>query len=122
MKFDTRVEDLVVLVTDRTHGRHGQIGAMLYHDWREYGQVGVKFSDEKREEFYDGIMEGDFPSKIQRFYRHADEKGKEYDSENAGPSSFQRKYLELGGSLEQLAEQYRVLFGEDLPQMPENSD
>jgi hypothetical protein len=76
MKFDTRVEDLVVLVTDRTHGRHGQIGAMLYHDW----------------------------------------------SENAGPSSFQRKYLELGGSLEQLAEQYRVLFGEDLPQMPENSD
>jgi len=93
---------------------------MLYHDWREYGGIEVKFSDGKTEEFYDRIMKGDPPSKIQRFYRHVDEKGKEFDSKNVGPISFQRKYVELGGNLEQLTKEYNTLFGEDLPQVRDN--
>lgn len=40
MKFDTIVKDIVVLVVDNTHPRHGQIGEMLYHDWKEYGGIG----------------------------------------------------------------------------------
>jgi len=122
MAFDTRVEDMVVLVVDRDHQRHGQIGAMLYHDWKEYGGIGVKFPNGNTEEFYDGIMRGDAPSKIQRFYRQADDKGREFDSEGGGPNSFQRKYLEHGENLEKLTEQYRILFGEELPQMPVNSE
>ncbi len=122
MAFDTRVEDMVVLVTDREHERHGQIGTMLYHDWKEYGGIGVKFPNGNTEEFYDGIMKGDSPSKIRRFYRHADDKGRKFDSKGVGPVSFQRQYLENGGNLEQLTEEYRVLFGEDLPQMPDNSN
>ncbi len=122
MKFDTKIEDMVVLVVDREHQRHGQIGTMLYHDWMGYGGIGVKFPDRNTEEFYDGIMKGDAPSKIQRFYRHSDDKGRKFDSKGTGPVSFQRKYLEHGGELEQLAEQYRTLFNEDLPQIPENSN
>jgi hypothetical protein len=121
MAFDTRVKDIVVLVVDREHTRHGQIGAMLYHDWREYGEIGVKFPDGNTEEFYDGIMKGDDPSKIQRFYRLTDDRGRKFDSEGCGPVSFQRQYLEHGGDLEQLAKQYRALFEEDLPRMPINS-
>ena len=122
MAFDTKIEDMVVLVVDREHEKHGQIGTMLYHDWKEYGKIEVKFPDGNTEEFYDGIMKEDAPSKIQRFYRHADDKGRKFDSEGVGPISFQREYLEHGGNLEQLAEQYRTLFDEDLPQMPKNSD
>lgn len=115
MRFDTNVDDMVVLVVDQKHQSYGQIGKMLYHDWKEYGGIGVRFSDGQTEEFYDGLIKGDPPSKIRRFYRHADDKGKEYDYQNVGPASLQREFVVHGGDLEKLARQYRLLFYEDLP-------
>ena len=122
MAFDTRVEDMVVLVTDKEHPRYGQIGKMLYHDWVEYGGIGVEFSDGHKEEFHDGVIKGDPPSKIKRFYRHVDSAGTNFDNERVGPAFFQREFTQCGGDLENLTKRYKSLFNEDLPQMPTNSE
>jgi len=109
----TSVDDMVVLVVDQEHQRHGQIGRMLYHDWRESGDIGVSFSDGSMEQFYDGIMNCDSHPKIKRFYRHRNILGTGYDEKNVGPASFQKEFAEHGGSPEKLAEQYRALFHDD---------
>lgn len=117
MAFNTNVSDMVALVVDETHPRYGEIARILYHDWREYGEISVEFPNGDTEEFYDGLMKGDDPSKIKRFYRHADKEGIEYDSEGIGPASFQREFLNCDGTLEKLAQDYRILFDEDLPEV-----
>ena len=113
------IGNMIVLVTDKEHPRYQQVGKMLYHDWRESGIVGVQFSDGHEEEFSDGLLVGDSHSKIKRFYRRRDSTGELYDdSENAGPLSLKAEFVKQGGSLEELAEQYRLLFDEDLPKPP----
>ena len=112
---DTKVEDMVVLVTDPNHPQYGQIGVMSYHDWG-YGDIDVEFSDGHIDGFYEGMMKGGSPSQINRYYRRFNEKGLRFDRRNMGPEALQIKFLELGmGDLESLAEQYKLLFREDLP-------
>jgi len=109
------VDDMVVLVVDKIHPRKGSIGRMLYHDWREYGGIEVQFADGHKEEFYDGIMNGDPPCKISRFYRHVDDRTALFDSRGVGPRAFITAFRELEGNIEKLSADYRVLFGEDFP-------
>jgi hypothetical protein len=118
MLLDAHVMDMIVLVVDRESQRHGQVGKMLYHDWREFGGIGVEFADGRQEEFYDGIIKGDPPSKIKWFYRRVDDKANEFDAKSIGPASFQREFVEHGGKLEEAAKEYRTLFGEELPNLP----
>lgn len=117
MKFnpDTPTDDLVVLVVEHDNPRFGQIGKLLYHDWREYGMLGVVFPGGEFEEFYDGIMKGDSPPAVGLYYRHADEKGDMFDKKDLGPRGFKKKFLELEvGDIEVLEEKYKSLFDEDL--------
>ena len=115
MAFDINIRDLVVLVVDKEHPRYCQIGKMLYHNWSDCGEIGVKFPDGKSEEFYDGMIKGDPPSKIKRYYRLLDCKGMKFDSKGGGPASFQKEFLKHSGNLESLAKQYKTLFNADLP-------
>ena len=118
MEFNpnTNVKDMVVLVVDPNHLRYGQVGRMLYHDWQEYGGIGVMFRDGIAEEFYDGLMKGDPKSKINRYYRHLNEKGLRFNKDGAGLRTLQDDFLKLQkGNLEELAEQYRDVFHENLP-------
>ena len=113
MSFEptAQVENTVVLVTDRSHSRFGQLGRLLEHDWMEYGIYVVGFSD-KTERFNDGLCKGDPKSPVRVFYGVRNEKGREFDEERAGPFSLIETYLNLGFDLKTFAEKYETVFGE----------
>lgn len=107
------VNDMAVLVTDKSNPRYGQIGKMDYHDWNNSGEIGVIFSDGKLEKFYDD----DNPQRIRSYYRHKDTNAMKFDAKGVGPSSFERDFLALSvGGLEKLSEECRKLF--EQPQTP----
>nr|MBI4156310.1 hypothetical protein [Candidatus Woesearchaeota archaeon] len=115
---NTHVDDVVVLVTDENNARSGQIGKLVEHDWKEYGQFYVIFKDDKIEKFPDGWMKDDPTSPVKTFYRKNDSRREEFDKEEAGLKSFIQTYLKLDiGSIERLKKDYQNIFGEELPQI-----
>ena len=110
---NTSVEDLVVLVIDPANTRYGQIGKLCWHDWIEYGNYIVQFSNGKEEIFPDGLCKDDSPSSVRLFYRHNDTEGQKFDEKDAGPVSLLRTFneLEIKGDIYSM---YRDLFGSDL--------
>ncbi len=59
--FDTPITDTVVLVVDPDHPRFGQIATPGTHDWRESGELSLRFPDNERVIVHDGLMEDDPP-------------------------------------------------------------
>ena len=77
-----RPEDTVFLVVNEKHSQYGHIGKMLYGYRVINGVVGVRFPDQKVEEFSgrtNGNKGGDFNLGLKSFYRHSDNKGEDFD-------------------------------------------
>ncbi|MBW2969019.1 hypothetical protein KY314_02795 [Candidatus Woesearchaeota archaeon] len=112
--MNTNIRDMVVLIVDPVHNEYGQLGQITWHDWRESGDMGIRFSDEDEIVLPDGNLEGDKWRPIKSFYRHDDETGRVFDSNRkAGLKGLKELYLSLNlGGLEELQEKYFELFGE----------
>ena len=121
-KFSTRIEDIVALCVDEKQPEFGHIGKVVYHDWTEFGIIGVMFADGNIFDFEDGVCAGDNLSSVARYYRHSDDPGRAFDRiKNEGPISFLRKYLELNvGDLRQLSKEYEILFGQSFMEAQKN--
>jgi hypothetical protein len=111
MKSEELKDNLAILVKDRTSPKYGNIGRIIYSELEKNEKIKIIFSDGKIEEF-EGTQ---YPEKIQGFYRHFDAIGETFDKKKAGPKSLQVAFLEYGGNLNSLEEQYRNLFEEELP-------
>ncbi len=112
------VKDLVALVDSKEHPKHMQIGKVIYHDWRESGEIGIEFPNGSFDKFDDDYITKNGSLGLKRFYRHLDGEGKNIDfNKSAGPVSFQKYFLEQGGNLKEMSKQYEVLFGEVLPKV-----
>lgn len=105
----------MALVVDKHHSRFGQIGAIMEHDWREYGNYCVRFSDGKTESMPDGMCQGDSKSPVEVFYRKDAETGIKLGWEEWILANLKERFLELDiGQLEDLADKYQKVFGETL--------
>ena len=110
------VEDVVILVTDRDNPRFGQVGALYAHDWSDLGRYHVRFNDGELVEYPDGIIKGDSPSPVRKFYRHPDgEYAAEMEKLDQGLNDFKAACFELGLDPERVGKQYFALFGRFLP-------
>lgn len=113
---DTPVDNIAVLVTQPQHPRFSQLGKLEAHDWKEYGVYFIRFADGKREQCPDGLCKGDPPSPVTLFYRHRDERGTGFDSDDQikGPVGLMDAYLKMsGGTISSFQEQYKRLFEEE---------
>jgi hypothetical protein len=116
MKGNTNSKDLVLLVTNKKNSLFGQIAKIDLHDYRDSGNYFVTFSDGRTERFYDGNEKGNPKPEVKVFYRHNNEQGKIFDTEeNFGPKSLKKTFLDLNvGNLNVLSERYKKLFKQNL--------
>ena len=56
---DTPVAACQAVVIDPAHQRFGQVAAIRYHDWQEYGVLGLTFPCGETGEFRDGLLSDD---------------------------------------------------------------
>lgn len=114
-ELTTSVEGLVVLFKDPKHKLFGNIGKLILHDWKEYGQYYIVVLDKKEITVPDGICKGDPPSPVKLFYRYNDWENNIWDEKKQGLNSFKEEYLSLRvGDLEKLRKEYKAIFGEEL--------
>jgi hypothetical protein len=108
----THVDDMVVLVTEPSEERFGELARLTDHDWKEYGVYFVEFADGTQAQFPDGMCKGDPKSPVRTFYRHRNEAGRRFDEKGVGPNSLQKTHQELGvGDLTTFVRKYQALFG-----------
>jgi|SRR3989338_1673640 len=107
------VDNLAVLIVNRTHPRFGQIARLEMCDWRESGNLYVKYSDDASEAISIGGDPGQPPSPAKLFYRLRNETGSEFDNRGVGPVGLLNDYASLGiGDSKTFLEHYQDVFRE----------
>ena len=111
--YNTPISDIAVLCVDPVHKRCGEVAELLLHDWRESGQLMVRFADGQQQVFPDGLEKDDEWKPVESYYRHNNSIGRQWDKEHgSGPEGLKRRYLELKvGGLPNLIRNYLAVFG-----------
>jgi len=101
----TKVDEFLLLITDRKDHYFTKIARIEYHDWMDSGNISVSFATGRRD-IYD---ESGIYKKFFRKPLHLNQSG------NPTYERFGQTFRELGGDVIQLASDYKFLFGEELP-------
>jgi hypothetical protein len=108
--------NLVGLVIEKTHTKYGKIAKIIELEYNENKKIRLKFADDSEDLFeYDkNILKIEPTNEINFFYRIKNDRGFDLDNkERLGPASFKETYETLGGELEKLLFEYKVLFKEE---------
>jgi hypothetical protein len=117
MAFDEPIATCVALVIKPNDERYGHIGAISYHDWRESGDIGIRFADGEEGVYNDG---NGIPPEAQIFSRKRGFPGYMFDLEGVGPKSLEEEVLRLGQmTTEQLHRDFEKLYGITLDTHPD---
>ena len=106
--YSASVGNVVWLVTDRNNPSCGQMARVVSHDWRESGEVMVRYADGRQETFKDSEQKG------KMFYAVRNEAGKVYDETMDGPLGLLRAFKDLDvGNIEEFHRRFRTTLGQD---------